>query len=119
MRRNGCFAEGAADKTVLEHGCGVGRVTHALAQRSKHGYAYDISAPHLELAQQFTMSRGLRNITYARITHPRDVMRLPKVDAIYTLIVLQHNPPPVIRLILNGLMQSLAPGGVAFFQLLT
>jgi hypothetical protein len=61
----------------------------------------------------------LRNIEFAQITHPRDAARLPRVDAVYTVIVLQHNPPPVIRFLLNGLLQALAPGGVAFFQLLT
>lgn len=118
-RRNGCFPDGVADKTVLEYGCGVGRVTHALAGHFKQVYAYDISAPHLELARQFTASLGQRNIEFAQIRHPRDVARFPQVDAVYTLIVLQHNPPPIIRIILNGLLDALAPGGLAFFQLQT
>ena len=118
-RRNGYLTDGAADKTVLEYGCGVGRVTHALAQHFKQVYAYDISAPHLDLARQFTASLGLRNIEFAQIQHPLDVRRFPKVDAVYTLIVLQHNPPPIIRVILNGLLDALAPGGLAFFQLQT
>lgn len=118
-RRNGCFPGGLADKTILEYGCGVGRVTHALAGQFRQVYAYDISAPHLELARQFTASLGQRNIEFAQIRHPHDAARFPQVDAVYTLIVLQHNPPPIIRIILNGLLQALAPGGVAFFQLLT
>lgn len=119
LRRNGCFPEGVVNKTVLEYGCGVGRVTHALARHFKRVYACDISAPHLELARQFTESLGLRNIEFTQIRHPHDAARFPQVDAVYTLIVLQHNPPPIIRIILNGLLEALAPGGVAFFQLLT
>jgi hypothetical protein len=46
-------------------------------------------------------------------------MSLPKVDAVVTLIVLQHNPPPVIKLILRSLLDALKQGGVAYFQLLT
>jgi hypothetical protein len=35
------------------------------------------------------------------------------------VIVLQHNPPPLIAHILRKLLDALRPGGVAFFQLPT
>lgn len=119
LRRNGCFPDGVADKAVLEYGCGVGRVTHALAQHFGRVYAYDISAPHLALAKQWTDGLGLTNIAFSQIQHPQDVVRLPKVHVVYTVIVLQHNPPPVIRMILEGLLSALLPGGVALFQVTT
>jgi SAM-dependent methyltransferase len=119
LERNGCFPDGVADKTVLEYGCGVGRVTHALAHHFGQVYAYDISAPHLALARQWTDGLGLTNVTFTRIQRPQDVLRLPKVHAVYTVIVLQHNPPPVIRMILEGLLSALLPGGVALFQVTT
>jgi SAM-dependent methyltransferase len=119
LRRNQCFPDGPADKTILEYGCGVGRITHALAGHFKQVYAYDISAPHLALAQEFTSGLGLTNIRYVQVQRPQDVLELPKVDAVYTLIVLQHNPPPIICWILRGLLEALKPGGVAFFQLPT
>ena len=119
LRRNACFPDGLADKTALEYGCGVGRITHALASHFKQVYAYDISAPHLALAKEFTDALGLNNIQYGRIVHPRDVTTLPKADVVVTLIVLQHNPPPVIKMILRGLLEALNQGGVAYFQLLT
>jgi len=119
LRRNQCFPDGVSDKTVLEYGCGVGRVTHALGRRFGQVHAYDISQPHLALAQAFTDEIGLRNIYYYQIQRPQDTLDLPKVDAVYTLIVLQHNPPPVIRWILRGLLEALKPGGVAYFQLAT
>ncbi len=119
LQRNGCFPEGVADKAVLEYGCGVGRVTHALAKHFRQVYAYDISAPHLALAKQWTDGLGLTNITFSQIQHPQDVLHLPKVHAVHTVIVLQHNPPPVIRTILHGLLSALLPGGVALFQVTT
>jgi 2-polyprenyl-3-methyl-5-hydroxy-6-metoxy-1,4-benzoquinol methylase len=119
LRRNDCFPEGVADKTVLEYGCGVGRLTYVLAQHFKQVFAYDISAPHLALAKALTDELGLTNIHYERIVHPRDVMNLPKVDVVVTLIVLQHNPPPVTKMILRSLLESLNQGGVAYFQILT
>jgi 2-polyprenyl-3-methyl-5-hydroxy-6-metoxy-1,4-benzoquinol methylase len=119
FRRHACFTEGLADKTVLEYGCGVGRMTHALANHFRQVYAYDISTSHLALAKTFTDELGLNNIHYRQISRPRDVMSLPKVDVVVTLIVLQHNPPPVIKLILRGLLEALKQGGIAYFQLLT
>ncbi|OYT72284.1 MAG: methyltransferase type 12 [Chloracidobacterium sp. CP2_5A] len=119
LRRNGCLPEKLSDKRIIEYGCGVGRVTHALAQRFGEVRAYDISAPHLELARQFAASLGLDNIRFAQIKRPQDVTQLPQADAVYTTIVLQHNPPPVIRFILKALLDALAPSGVACFQLLT
>jgi hypothetical protein len=35
------------------------------------------------------------------------------------MIVLQHNPPPVIAFIIEALIRALNPGGVAFFQVPT
>ena len=35
------------------------------------------------------------------------------------MIVLQHNPPPIIRLIVGEFLRALKPGGVAFFQVPT
>jgi len=44
---------------------------------------------------------------------------LPQVDVIYSIIVLQHNPPPVIDRILGTFARILKPGGIAYFQVPT
>src|SRR5262249_6189698 len=44
---------------------------------------------------------------------------LPRVDFIYSVIVLQHNPPPIIRFIIQGFIKALNPKGVALFQVPT
>jgi len=41
------------------------------------------------------------------------------VDLIYSVIVLQHNPPPIIHRVIVQFMRALNPGGIAFFQLPT
>ena len=86
LRRNRCFPDGLADKTILEYGCGVGRTAHALAGHFKQVYAYDISAPHLTLAHEFTSGLGMTNIRYAQIQRPQDVLKLPRVDAVYNCL---------------------------------
>ena len=35
------------------------------------------------------------------------------------MIVLQHNPPPVIRLIVRAFLKALNPGGMAYLQVLS
>jgi SAM-dependent methyltransferase len=49
----------------------------------------------------------------------RDVERLPNVDFIYSVIVLQHNPPPIIAYVIRQFLRALNAGGVALFQVPT
>jgi SAM-dependent methyltransferase len=44
---------------------------------------------------------------------------LPSFDALFSRLVLQHNPPPVAHAILDRLLRALAPGGLAMFQVPT
>ena len=105
--------------TCLEYGCGVGRVTTSLAQRFDKVVAYDISKSHLQIAERYMSELNQRNVTFCHVGELDDLITFPKVDAVYSLIVLQHNPPPLIRLIIRRLIQALNVGGVAFFQVPT
>ena len=53
------------------------------------------------------------------MTSVDDLGGFPKVDFIYSVIVLQHNPPPIIHRVIVQFLKALNPGGVAFFQLPT
>lgn len=104
----------------VEYGCGVGRVTLPLANQCGSVLGVDISAGHLRLAREEAISQGLTDkLQWLQIKGLGDLDTLPKADLVYTRIVLQHNPPPVIELILARLLRSLNPGGVAIFQLPT
>ena len=48
-----------------------------------------------------------------------EIRKLERVDLVYSIMVLQHNPPPVIRLIVREFLRALNPGGVAYFQVPT
>lgn len=102
----------------VEYGCGVGRVTGGLAARFARVHGYDISASHLEVAQQRIDELGLRNVSLHLCT---DAVCSPlqPCDLLYSRIVLQHNPPPLMERLVRLLLRSLRPGGLAIFQLPT
>lgn len=102
--------------TCNEYGCGVGRLTVALAKRFAHVHAYDISAAHLAIAQARAGEVGADNIDF-HDTSEDFLGPLEPCDVYVSIIVLQHNPPPVIELLLRRALQSLRPGGLALFQL--
>jgi 2-polyprenyl-3-methyl-5-hydroxy-6-metoxy-1,4-benzoquinol methylase len=106
-------------KSCLEYGCGVGRLTCWLAERFQTVYGYDISQSHLKLAKEYFLEKGISNVTLQQVQQVQELEQMPKVDAIYTIIVLQHNPPPVIELTIRGFVKALNPGGVLFFQVPT
>ncbi len=105
--------------SCLEVGCGVGRVTWLLAAEFERVVACDVSQAHLDLARDFLDEHGIDNVDLVRLDDPRDSGRLPSVDLLYSVIVLQHNPPPVIDHLLRDLLGHLNPGGVAVFQVPT
>jgi SAM-dependent methyltransferase len=117
LRRNGL--EIGAFPTCLEFGCGVGRVTRWLAERFARVVATDISLSHLALARKYLAARGLSNVTLHHDAELLGVGAGDPVDAVCSVIVLQHNPPPVIAKVLGLLLGRLRPGGVAFLQVPT
>lgn len=117
LERNGI--DPSSLKTCLEYGCGLGRVTRWLAERFENVHGYDISRAHLEGARQYLARQGISNVSLHNIAEPKDLTQLEAADLVYSVIVLQHNPPPVIALILRSLLATLRPGGIAFFQVPT
>ena len=103
-------------KSVLELGCGVGRVTVHLADQFSRVVGVDISRGHLEAARQASRAFGKNNIELVHLSRIEAIRSLPKADCLYTVIVLQHNPPPVIKVMLEGLLDRVNPGGIAYFQ---
>lgn len=106
------------DATLLEFGCGVGRVTIPLAAVARSVIAYDISDRHLRFARERAAALGRTNIRAIAIGDSLPAEFEP-CDVFYSRIVLQHNPPPIIGEILRKLIRSLARGGVGVFQVPT
>jgi SAM-dependent methyltransferase len=107
------------DAICAEYGCGLGRVTRWLATRFRKVIAFDISEPHLKAARSRLCAEGINNIDFILVRGDADLRMLADIDLFYSVIVLQHNPPPIIMDILAAAFHGLKPGGVCFFQLPT
>jgi SAM-dependent methyltransferase len=103
----------------FELGCGVGRLSVWLARIFPELIAADISAPHLRLAGGIIGRMGLKNVELHCINAVDQIAALPTFDCFISLIVLQHNPPPVIAFLLRTILRKLTPGGLAYFQVPT
>lgn len=100
---------------VLDFGCGIARLGEHLSSDFSHYVGVDISAPHLALAEQRLALLGRTNTRLLLLTEFLD--ETPSYDCLYSILVLQHNPPPVMSALLTQLLSGLAAGGIAYFQL--
>jgi SAM-dependent methyltransferase len=101
---------------VVEIGCGVGRMTRAIAARATHVTALDISAEMIDQAKQH--NEALENVTWVH----GDGTSLAGVadasaDGCFSHVVFQHIPDPAITLgYVREIGRVLTPGGWAVFQ---
>ena len=105
--------------SCLEVGCGVGRVTRFLAKAFPKVIGTDISSSHLELARKYLEEQNINNVELQDWASINVLSTLAKVDSIFSVITLQHNPPPLIAWMLSKLLQALNPSGVAYLQIPT
>lgn len=117
LARVGLGLEGR--RTCLEYGCGLGRVTRHLAPNFERITGVDISGAHLAKARALAEEKGITGIDWLHLQTIDQLADLPQVDVVYSLIVLQHNPPPVIERIIETFARILRPGGIAYFQVPT
>jgi ubiquinone/menaquinone biosynthesis C-methylase UbiE len=101
--------------TALDFGCGIGRLTQALAEEFNSVYGVDISSIMIERAGQF--NRFGERCRY--ILNPRENLQIFKdefFDFIFTYIVLQHMPPDLMLGYLREFIRTLKTGGILMFQ---
>jgi SAM-dependent methyltransferase len=105
-----------AARSILDFGCGVGRLLLPFAAIAENVVGVDISPSMLQEARINCEQRGFRNIRL--LFSDDDLSALTdKFDLIHSFIVFQHIPVERGRTILSKLLQHLRPGGVGAIHL--
>src|SRR5262245_29797641 len=112
-RRVAWFAH--RDATVVDLGCGIGRVIKRLAPWCREVVGVDIAGEMLEQAR--TYLRGLPNVRLVRtdgasLAAPADA----SADLVYSLLVLIHVDKRTAFQYLREIRRVLRPGGLALLQ---
>jgi SAM-dependent methyltransferase len=102
-------------RRALDFGCGVGRLSQALAGHVDEVVGLDLSPTMLEKARELDRSGGRVQFV---LNEKSDLSIIPTagVDIVYSSLVLQHLPKELAHGYLREFVRILAPGGVAIFQ---
>jgi SAM-dependent methyltransferase len=114
-----CGIDISSYRSCFELGCGLGRSTIWLAERFQQVFGGDISPLHLRHAGETMRRFGRTNVTLLHLNGLAAYRDLPNFDVFFSIIVLQHNPPPMMKVLLATILQKLNPGGIAYFQIPT
>ena len=108
-------------RVALDFGCGVGRLTQAIASEFETTLGLDIAPTMIEQAERRAADAGVAGCRYA--VHADDDLarfRDGSIDFVCSLLVLQHLPATdAIVTYVSEFVRVLAPGGIAVFQLPT
>jgi SAM-dependent methyltransferase len=103
-------------RRALDFGCGVGRVTQALAEHFEEAIGVDIAPSMIAQARLHNRQGELCRFVLNETDDLR-AFQTASFDFIYSNIVLQHVKPRYVRRYLHEFVRLLAPSGVAVFQL--
>jgi SAM-dependent methyltransferase len=81
--------------------------------------AVDVSAPHLAVAREAMKRFARDNVHFVHFNRIGFLDTLPDFDVFFSIIVLQHNPPPIIVLAIEKILGKLRGGGIGYFQVPT
>ena len=100
---------------ALDFGCGLGRLTQALAEHFQNVDGVDISASMIE--QSRALNRQGAKVSFHLNVQP-DLRSFPSdaFDFVYSAIALQHTPANFQARYIADFARVLKPGGVACFQ---
>jgi SAM-dependent methyltransferase len=113
---NVCQGKSAKEMTVLEIGCGSGRITRALSEVFGQVYAVDISGEMIRHATEALRDRPNAHV-FQNSGSDLEVLGDIRADFAFSYIVFQHIPSrDVIYSYMRAVHRLLRPGGLFKFQ---
>jgi SAM-dependent methyltransferase len=104
-------------RRALDFGCGVGRLSQALAEHVDEVVGVDISPTMLEKAREIVDAPAC---DFRLATGPElDVVEPASADLVYTCRVLQHMPTELAHRYVRAFYRIVRPGGYVVFQMPT
>jgi ubiquinone/menaquinone biosynthesis C-methylase UbiE len=101
---------------ALDFGCGVGRLTQALAHYFDEVYGVDIAPSMIELAQKYN-KYGNKCKYILNETDNLKMFPENNFNFIYTNLVLQHMKPKYSKRYIKEFLRILLPNGLLIFQI--
>jgi SAM-dependent methyltransferase len=101
---------------ALDFGCGVGRLTQALANYFDVCIGVDISPAMIENARKFN-NKGERCKYFLNESSSLSFIKEDSIDFIYSKLVLQHIEPKYSKGYIQEFLRVLKPGGLLVFQI--
>ena len=115
LRRADALGLGVSRRRALDFGCGVGRITQALAAEFERTDGVDIAASMLEAAARQNR-HGSRCVYHLNTAPDLALFEDGTFTFVYSTIVLQHMEPRFAKVYMREFLRVLAPGGLAVFQ---
>ncbi len=113
---NVCQGQDPKAMTILEIGCGSGRMTRALSENFGQVYAVDVSGEMIVRAKEAVKDRANAHL-FQNNGQDLAVLGDVQLDFAFTYIVFQHIPSrDVIRNYVREVARLLKPGGLFKFQ---
>ena len=106
----------SVDAVVLDFGCGVGRLSAAIATRTRHVVGIDISEPMLRTSRSVVPVEVRDRVSPVLSSSTSLPLRDSSVDIVYTSLVLQHMPAELAVGYVREFVRVLRPGGTAMVQ---
>lgn len=101
---------------ALDFGCGVGRLTQALADYFSEVHGVDIAESMIKLARAYNQ-KGERCVYYLNTENDLKIFADATFNFIYSKITLQHMEPQYARNYIKEFLRVLKPQGLMVFQL--
>jgi SAM-dependent methyltransferase len=107
LRESGC-------RTVLDVGCGFGRMAVALAKRGFQVTAIDVVDSAVQWVRRWTVNENL--VIETQVCSAERLSFISRFDAVYCNSVLDHMPLESATASIRGIVRALKPGGIVFLS---